>query len=385
MAQNKSFNGRDMGIDLGTANTLVYVRGRGIVLNEPSVVAVNTADGSVLSVGSAAKETMGRTPTNIVAVRPLRDGVIADFEIAERMLRYFIKKVMGSRRLARPRVVVCVPSGITGVERRAVMEAATQAGARQVHLVEEPIAAAIGAGLPVSEPTGCMVVDIGGGTTEVAVVSLGGIVTARSVRTAGDSMDVAITSYVKKQYALAIGERTAEEIKVSIGSASPAGSLSVPRVSEAVRRPERNVEVFIPGQSEDPEDTQALLPPDRCTIRGRDQATGLPKVLELTADEVRHALAEPVDSIVAAVRATLDETPPELAGDIMDRGIVLTGGGALLRGLDVRLGRELNIPVLVADDPLDCVAIGTGRCVEDFASLRTAMDARPRRPDTVRV
>ncbi|NIY67487.1 rod shape-determining protein [Streptomyces malaysiensis] len=385
MAQNKSFNGRDMGIDLGTANTLVYVRGRGIVLNEPSVVAVNTVDGSVLSVGSAAKETMGRTPTNIVAVRPLRDGVIADFEIAERMLRYFIKKIMGSRRLARPRVVVCVPSGITGVERRAVMEAATQAGARQVHLVEEPIAAAIGAGLPVSEPTGCMVVDIGGGTTEVAVVSLGGIVTARSVRTAGDAMDVAITSYVKKQYALAIGERTAEEIKVSIGSASPAGPLSVPRVSDSVRRPERNVEVFIPGQSEDSEDTQTLLPPDRCTIRGRDQATGLPKVLELTADEVRHALAEPVDSIVAAVRATLDETPPELAGDIMDRGIVLTGGGALLRGLDVRLGRELDIPVLVADDPLDCVAIGTGRCVEDFASLRTAMDARPRRPDTVRV
>ncbi|GAA1130767.1 MULTISPECIES: rod shape-determining protein [Streptomyces violaceusniger group] len=385
MAQNKSFNGRDMGIDLGTANTLVYVRGRGIVLNEPSVVAVNTVDGNVLSVGSAAKETMGRTPTNIVAVRPLRDGVIADFEIAERMLRYFIKKVMGSRRLGRPRVVVCVPSGITGVERRAVMEAATQAGARQVHLVEEPIAAAIGAGLPVSEPTGCMVVDIGGGTTEVAVVSLGGIVTARSVRTAGDAMDVAISSYVKKQYALAIGERTAEEIKVSIGSASPTGPLSVPRVSESVRRPERNVEVFIPGQSEDNEDTQALLPPDRCAIRGRDQATGLPRVLELTSDEVRHALAEPVDSIVAAVRATLDETPPELAGDIMDRGIVLTGGGALLRGLDVRLGRELNIPVLVADDPLDCVAIGTGRCVEDFASLRTAMDARPRRPESVRV
>ncbi|WAP57682.1 rod shape-determining protein [Streptomyces sp. S465] len=390
MAQNKSFNGRDMGIDLGTANTLVYVRGRGIVLNEPSVVAVNTVDGSVLSVGSAAKETMGRTPTNIVAVRPLRDGVIADFEIAERMLRYFIKKVMGSRRLGRPRVVVCVPSGITGVERRAVMEAASRAGARQVHLVEEPIAAAIGAGLPVSEPTGCMVVDIGGGTTEVAVVSLGGIVTARSVRTAGDAMDAAINSYVKKQYALAIGERTAEQIKMSIGSAAPSGPLSVPRVSETVRRPERNVEVFIPGQSEpgqsgDNEDTQALLPPDRCAIRGRDQATGLPKVLELTADEVRHALTEPVDAIVAAVRSTLDETPPELAGDIMDRGIVLTGGGALLRGLDVRLARELNIPVLVADDPLDCVAIGTGRCVEDFASLRTAMDARPRRPDAVRV
>ncbi|MFI0777973.1 rod shape-determining protein [Streptomyces sp. NPDC021212] len=382
MAQNKSFTGRDMGIDLGTANTLVYLRGKGIVLNEPSVVAVNTVDGSVLSVGSAAKETMGRTPTNIVAVRPLRDGVIADFEVAERMLRYFIKKVMGSRRLARPRVVVCVPSGITGVERRAVMEAATQAGARQVHLVEEPIAAAIGAGLPVGEPTGSMVVDIGGGTTEVAVVSLGGIVTARSVRTAGDAMDVAISTYVKKQYALAIGERTAEEIKVSIGSASPTGSWAAPRAGAFARLTERNVEV---PDSGDNEDTQALLPPDRCTIRGRDQATGLPKVLELTADEVRHALAEPVDSIVAAVRSTLDETPPELAGDIMDRGIVLTGGGALLSGLDVRLGRELDIPVLIADDPLDCVAVGTGRCVEDFASLRAAMDANPRRADTVRV
>ncbi|MEU0842966.1 rod shape-determining protein [Streptomyces sp. NPDC005962] len=382
MAQNKSFTGRDMGIDLGTANTLVYLRGKGIVLNEPSVVAVNTVDGNVLSVGSAAKETMGRTPTNIVAVRPLRDGVIADFEVAERMLRYFIKKVMGTRRLARPRVVVCVPSGITGVERRAVMEAATQAGARQVHLVEEPIAAAIGAGLPVSEPTGSMVVDIGGGTTEVAVVSLGGIVTARSVRVAGDAMDVAISTYVKKQYALAIGERTAEEIKVSIGSASPTGSWSAPRAGASVRLTERNVEVLDNG---DNEDTQALLPPDRCTIRGRDQATGLPKVLELTADEVRHALSEPVDSIVAAVRSTLDETPPELAGDIMDRGIVLTGGGALLRGLDVRLGRELDIPVLVADDPLDCVAVGTGRCVEDFASLRAAMEASPRRSDTVRV
>ncbi|WP_432036597.1 rod shape-determining protein [Streptomyces cucumeris] len=385
MAQNKSFTGRDMGIDLGTANTLVYVRGKGIVLNEPSVVAVNTVDGNVLSVGSAAKETMGRTPTNIVAVRPLRDGVIADFEIAERMLRYFIKKVAGSRRLARPRVVVCVPSGITGVERRAVMEAATQAGARQVHLVEEPIAAAIGAGLPVSEPTGCMVVDVGGGTTEVAVVSLGGIVTARSVRVAGDAMDTAITAYVKKHYALAIGERTAEEIKVSIGSAAPGGTLPAPRPGGAVRQSERNVEVVLQGDSGDPEDTQALLPPDRCTIRGRDQVTGLPKVLELTAEEVRHALGEPVDSIVAAVRSTLDETPPELAGDIMDRGIVLTGGGAMLRGLDVRLSRELDIPVLVADDPLDCVAIGTGRCVEDFASLRTAMEARPRRLDTVRV
>ncbi|MEU9791813.1 rod shape-determining protein [Streptomyces sparsogenes] len=407
MAQNKTFTGRDIGIDLGTANTLVYVRGRGIVLNEPSVVAVSTTDGSVLAVGSEAKETIGRTPSNIVAVRPLRDGVIADFEIAERMLRHFIKKVTGNRRLARPRVVVCVPSGITGVERRAVMEAASQAGARQVHLIEEPMAAAIGAGLPVSEPTGCMVVDVGGGTTEVAVVSLGGMVTARSVRMAGDAMDAAITAHVKKRYALAIGERTAEEIKVSIGSAVPVGAWSAPGGTPA-RLTERNVEVVSAarggeslsfdkgdtpdqadtlgvlatgdrlGTGDDPERTQTLLPPDRCTIRGRDQVTGLPKVLELTADEVRHALAEPVDSIVAAVRATLDETPPELAGDIMDRGIVLTGGGALLRGLDVRLSRELDIPVLVADDPLDCVALGTGRCVEDFESLRTVLDARPR-------
>ncbi|MDT0546254.1 MULTISPECIES: rod shape-determining protein [Streptomyces] len=394
MAQNKTFAGRDVGIDLGTANTLVYVRGRGVVLNEPSVVAVSTTDGSVLAVGSEAKETIGRTPSNIVAVRPLRDGVIADFEIAERMLRHFIKKVTGSRRLARPRVVVCVPSGITGVERRAVMEAASQAGARQVHLIEEPMAAAIGAGLPVSEPTGSMVVDIGGGTTEVAVVSLGGIVTARSVRMAGDAMDAAITAHVKKRYALAIGERTAEEIKVSIGSAAPGGAWSAPGVGTSTRLAERNVEVVSAARGgeglsldkgDDPERTQTLLPPDRCTIRGRDQVTGLPKVLELTADEVRHALAEPVDSIIAAVRATLDETPPELAGDIMDRGIVLTGGGALLRGLDARLSSELDIPVLVADDPLDCVALGTGRCVEDFASLRTVLDARPARLATARV
>ncbi|MES4904638.1 MULTISPECIES: rod shape-determining protein [unclassified Streptomyces] len=405
MAQNKTFTGRDVGIDLGTANTLVYVRGRGIVLNEPSVVAVSTTDGSVLAVGSEAKETIGRTPSNIVAVRPLRDGVIADFEIAERMLRHFIRKVTGGRRLSRPRVVVCVPSGITGVERRAVTEAASQAGARQVHLIEEPMAAAIGAGLPVSDPTGCMVVDVGGGTTEVAVVSLGGIVTARSVRMAGDAMDAAIATHVKKRYALAIGERTAEEIKVSIGSATPVSAWSAPGGGSSVRRPERNVEVvsaarggerLSPGKPDkldkgdgldkaaDPEQTQTLQPPDRCTIRGRDLVTGLPKVLELTAEEVRHALAEPVDSIIAAVRSTLDETPPELAGDIMDRGIVLTGGGALLRGLDVRLSRELDIPVLVADAPLDCVALGTGRCVEDFASLRTVLDARPRGLATAR-
>ncbi|MFF4734786.1 rod shape-determining protein [Streptomyces sp. NPDC001262] len=376
MAQSKSFSGRDMGIDLGTANTLVYVRGKGVVLNEPSVVAVNADDGSVLSVGSEAKETIGRTPSNIVAVRPLRDGVIADFEIAERMLRHFMKKVLAGRRFTRPRVVVCVPSGITGVERRAVIEAASQAGARAVHLVEEPMAAAIGAGLPVSEPTGCMVVDIGGGTTEVAVISLGGIVTARSVRTAGDAMDAAIMSYVKKEYSLAIGERTAEEIKMTIGSAAPTGYWSAAGLSALAKQLEKNAEVE--GTDTDPEETQGLKAPERITIRGRDQVSGLPKTLTLTADEIRHALSEPVDAIVMAVRQSLDETPPELSGDIMDRGIVLTGGGALLRGLDVRLSKELDIPVLVADDPLDCVAVGTGRCVEDFAALRTVLDAQPR-------
>ncbi|MFD5000499.1 rod shape-determining protein [Streptomyces buecherae] len=390
MAQSKSFSGRDMGIDLGTANTLVYVRGKGIVLNEPSVVAVNAVDGTVLSVGSEAKRTIGRTPSNIVAVRPLRDGVIADFEIAERMLRHFIKKVSGGRRFSRPRVVICVPSGITGVERRAVIEAASQAGVRQVHLVEEPMAAAIGAGLPVGEPTGSMIVDIGGGTTEVAVISMGGIVTARSVRTAGDAMDAAITSYVKKAHSLAMGERTAEHVKMAIGSAAPTGYWSAQTLDALSRRAGSDVELpaeqaaaveeAAEGAAEsDAERTQALVPPDRCTVRGRDHASGLPKTLELTADEVRHALSEPVEAIVSAVRQTLDETPPELAGDIMDRGIVLTGGGALLRGLDTRLSQELDIPVLVADEPLDCVAVGTGRCVEDFDALRKVLDAQPQR------
>lgn len=376
-----------MGIDLGTANTLVYVRGRGIVLNEPSVVAVNAVDGAVLSVGSEAKRTIGRTPSNIVAVRPLRDGVIADFEIAERMLRHFIKKVSGGRRFSRPRVVICVPSGITGVERRAVIEAASQAGVRQVHLVEEPMAAAIGAGLPVGEPTGSMVVDIGGGTTEVAVISMGGIVTARSVRTAGDAMDAAITAYVKKTHALAMGERTAEHVKMAIGSAAPTGYWSAPALEALAERVGPDVELPAveavadegPGAESASERTQSLLPPDRWTVRGRDHASGLPKTLELTADEVRHALSEPVEAIVSAVRQTLDETPPELAGDIMDRGVVLTGGGALLRGLDARLSQELDIPVLIADEPLDCVAVGTGRCVEDFEALRKVLDAQPQR------
>ncbi|MDT3397575.1 rod shape-determining protein [Streptomyces sp. B1866] len=426
MAFRKSFTGRDVGIDLGTANTLVYVRGKGIVLNEPSVVAVSTHDGSVLAVGAEARDSIGRTPSHIVAVRPLRDGVIADFDIAERMLRHFVKKVTGRR--GRLRLVVCVPSGVTDVERRAVIEAATQAGAHQVQLVQEPLAAALGAGLPVGQPTGCMVVDIGGGTTEVAVLSLGGIVTARSVRTAGNAMDAAIIAYAKKRYSLTIGERTAEQIKVGIGSAAPdAASVAEPpppAVPSALADSSTGVITLAnasPGAwREEPAGGTAPLAPvgtvpdvallgggergsadggergpagggaysagsadvrmpsdERCVVRGRDQVSGMPKVMELSADEVRYALAEPVAGIVEAVRTTLDETPPELAGDIMDRGIVLTGGGALLRGLDARLGRELNIPVLVADDPLDCVAVGTGRCVEDSPALRGLGGTQP--------
>ncbi|MFZ5851576.1 MAG: rod shape-determining protein [Actinomycetota bacterium] len=338
-----SFIGRDMAIDLGTANTLVYVRGRGVVLNEPSVVAVNTSTGGLVAVGAEAKKMIGRTPGNIVAVRPLKDGVIADFDIAERMLRYFIQMVHRRRRLARPRVVVCVPSGVTGVERRAVEEAAQRAGARRVHIIEEPMAAAIGAGLPVSEPTGNMVVDIGGGTTEVAVISLGGIVAAQSVRVAGDELDNAIIQYVKKEYALLLGERTAEGIKMAVGSAFPV-----------------------------PDEPHA-------EIRGRDLVSGLPKTIVVSAAEIRRAVEEPVNAIIDAVRSTLDRCPPELSGDIMDRGIVLTGGGALLRGLDERLRHETGMPVHVAETPLESVALGSGRCVEDFEALRQVLTAEPRR------
>lgn len=338
-----SFIGRDMAIDLGTANTLVYVRGRGVVLNEPSVVAVNTSTGGLVAVGADAKKMIGRTPGNIVAVRPLKDGVIADFDIAERMLRYFIQKVHRRRNLARPRVVVCVPSGVTGVERRAVEEAAQRAGARRVHIIEEPMAAAIGAGLPVSEPTGNMVVDIGGGTTEVAVISLGGIVAAQSVRVAGDELDNAIIQYVKKEYALLLGERTAEGIKMAVGSAFPV-----------------------------PDEPHA-------EIRGRDLVSGLPKTIVVSAAEIRRAVEEPVNAIIDAVRSTLDRCPPELSGDIMDRGIVLTGGGALLRGLDERLRHETGMPVQVAETPLESVVLGSGRCVEDFEALRQVLTAEPRR------
>ncbi|MEU2627811.1 MULTISPECIES: rod shape-determining protein [Streptomycetaceae] len=340
-----SFIGRDMAIDLGTANTLVYVRGKGIVLNEPSVVAVNTNTGGILAVGAEAKKMIGRTPGNIVAIRPLKDGVIADFEITERMLRYFILKIHRRRYLARPRVVVCVPSGITGVERRAVIEASAQAGARQVHIIEEPMAAAIGAGLPVHEPTGNMVVDIGGGTTEVAVISLGGIVTAQSLRVAGDELDNAIVQHIKKEYSLLLGERSAEQIKMSIGSA-----------------------FALEGEKD-----------EHAEIRGRDLVSGLPKTVVISAAEVREAIDEPVNSIIDSVKTTLDQCPPELAGDVMDRGIVLTGGGALLRGLDERLRRETGMPIHIAENPLDSVALGAGKCVEEFEALQQVLDAQPRR------
>jgi rod shape-determining protein MreB len=338
-----SIIGRDMAVDLGTANTLVYVRGRGVMLNEPSVVALNTQTREILAVGSDAKRMIGRTPDNITAIRPLRDGVIADFEATEQMLRFFIQRVHRRRYLAKPRLVVCVPSGITAVEQRAVKEAGYQAGARRVYIIEEPMAAAIGAGLPVHEATGNMVVDVGGGTTEVAVISLGGIVTSQSIRTAGDDLDQAIIGWMKKEYSLLLGERTAEEIKIAIGSAFP-----LPQEPDA-------------------------------EIRGRDMISGLPRNVVVSSAEVRQALEEPLHAIIDSVRTTLDKTPPELAGDIMDRGLVLTGGGALLRGLDERIRHETGMPVHVADGPLDSVALGAGRCVEEFEALQQVLVAEPRR------
>ena len=334
--------GRDMAVDLGTANTLVYVRGKGIVLNEPSVVAINVLDGQLLAVGHEAKRMIGRTPSNIQAIRPLKDGVIADFEICEMMLRYFIRKVH-PRRFSKPQIVICVPSGITGVEKRAVQEAAEYAGARHAYIIEEPMAAAIGAGLPVHEPTGSMVVDIGGGTTEVAVISLGGIVTSQSIRIAGDELDQAIIAFAKKEYSLMLGERTAEEIKMAIGSAYP---------------------------SPDEPHTE---------IRGRDLVSGLPKTIVIGAGEVRHAIQGPVSTVVDIVKTTLDTCPPELAGDVMDRGIALTGGGALLRGLDERLREETGMPIQVADNPLESVVLGTGKCVEDFGALQQVLVPERRR------
>jgi rod shape-determining protein MreB len=323
-----------MAVDLGTANTLVYVRGRGIVLNEPSVVAVNVRDGRPLAVGLEAKRMIGRTPSHIQAIRPLKDGVIADFDICEKMLRYFIHKVH-QHRFVKPRMVICVPSGITGVEQRAVQEAAEYAGARKpAYIIEEPMAAAIGAGLPVQEPTGNMIVDIGGGTTEVAVISLGGIVASQSVRVGGDELDEAIIQYIKKEYSLALGERTAEEVKMVLGSAWPM--------------------------------KQEL----QAEIRGRDLVTGLPKTIATSTEEIREAVNEPVTAIVDAVKATLDKTPPELAADIMEQGIVITGGGALLQGLDARLNHETGMPIVIADNPLHSVALGSGQSLEEFEALK---------------
>lgn len=329
---------RDMGIDLGTANSLVFLKRRGIVLREPSVVAIERDTGQVLAVGDEAKQMIGRTPGNIIAIRPLKDGVIADFDTTQAMIRYFINKALKNRTFfIRPRVVIGVPSGVTPVEERAVREAALQAGAREVYLIEEPMAAAIGAGLPVHEPTGNMIVDIGGGTTEVAVISLGGIVTSRSIRIAGDEMDGAIMQYVKRNYNLMVGERTAEEIKISIGSAYKPSGL---------------------GDQE---------------VRGRDLVTGLPKTIRVTAMEIHQALSETVTAILDAIKATLERTPPELAADIMDRGIVMAGGGALLKGLDRLVSEETGMPVSLAEEPLSAVAQGTGKVLDNIGVLRRVL------------
>ena len=326
----------DMGIDLGTANTLVHVKGRGIVLREPSVVAIKSDTGDILAVGEEAKRMIGRTPGNIVAIRPMKDGVIADFDVTQAMLKYFIAKAMNSKTmLSKPRVVVGVPSGVTEVEKRAVLDAAQQAGAREAYLIEEPMAAAIGAGLPVEEATGSMVVDIGGGTTEIAVISLGGIVTSRSIRVGGDEMDSSIVQYIKRMYNLMIGERTAEDIKIEIGTA-----------------------IVTP-------DTDRTM-----DIRGRDLVSGLPKTLTIQAKEIREALNEPIYKIIEAVKSTLEKTPPELAADVMDHGIMMTGGGALLTNLDKLLSNETGMPVLVSEDALSCVGEGTGRSLENIELLK---------------
>ncbi len=325
---------RDLGVDLGTANTLIYVRGEGIVLREPSVVAKRAGDGQIIAVGEEAKRMVGRTPGEIIATRPLRDGVIADFDTTASMLAYFIRKALKNKTLLRPRVVVGIPSGVTGVERRAVIDATEQAGAREAYLIEEPMAAAIGAGLPISEPVGSMVTDIGGGTTEVAVIAMGGIVTSKSIRVGGDEMDEALIQYCRRAYNLLIGERTAEDIKIAIGSAYP-------------MKEEQSIEV-----------------------RGRDLVSGLPRTVRMTSSEAREALAEPVAQIVEAVKQTLERTPPELAADIVDRGIVLAGGGSLLRGIDRLLSEETGMPVMLTDDPLSAVVLGTGRALEELETMK---------------
>jgi rod shape-determining protein MreB len=336
--------GRDIAVDLGTANTLVYVRGRGIVLSEPSVIALDSVSGEIHAVGAEAKRMIGRTPATISAIRPLRHGVIADFEVTEQMLRYFIRRA-GQGRFAHPRVVMCAPSGATDVEKRAINEACIAAGARQMSLIEEPLAAAIGGGLPIAEPSGSMVVDVGGGTTEVAVLSLGGIVVSESVRVGGYDMDEAIAADVRRRHNLALGQQTAENLKIELGSAWPSEGEEL--------------------QTE---------------IRGRDLVSGLPRQVILTEEEVREALAEPLAAIVLAVRTTLERTPPELAADIVERGIMLAGGGALLRGLDQRLREETHMPVYVAENPLECVAVGAGRSLDEFEAMqRSSRSAGARR------
>ncbi|MDT8317335.1 MAG: rod shape-determining protein [bacterium] len=331
---------KDLAIDLGTANTLVYVKGKGIVSSEPSVVAVHKDTQGVkkvLAVGNEAKKMLGRTPGSIVAIRPMKDGVIADFEITEAMLRYFIQKVHNRKTLIRPRIIICVPSGITQVERRAVRESAEYAGAREVYLIEEPMAAAIGAGLPITEPSGNMIVDIGGGTTEVAVISLSGIVYSKSVRVGGDKLDEAIIHYIKRKYNLLVGDQTAERIKMTIGTVHPQSETKV------------------------------------MEVKGRDLVAGIPKTLEITSDEIKEAMTEPTNAIVEAVRIALERTPPELAAEIVDKGIVLAGGGALLDGLDELLRRETSLPVTIADDPLSCVVIGSGKALDELHILKEVL------------
>jgi rod shape-determining protein MreB len=331
------FLSKDLAMDLGTANTLIYLRGKGVVLNEPSVVAINQDSHQVIAVGQEARNIIGRHGQRIATIRPLKDGVIADFEVTSIMIKYFLAKILKGRQLFRPRLVVAVPTGITSVEKRAVIEAAEQAGARQIHLVEEPMAAAIGAGLPITEPVCNMVVDIGGGTTEVAVISLAGIVFSRSVRVGGDKMDLAVLQHIKRQYNLLIGERTAEHIKTTIGNAYPVG------------------------------ETETML------IKGRDLVSGIPKTVEINSDEIRESIQEQVDSIVETIKIALEQTPPELAADIVDRGIVLTGGGALLKGLDHLLRLETGLPITITEDPLSTVVLGSGKALEEIEILKQVL------------
>ena len=336
MSMNFMYNmfSSDLAVDLGTANTLIYVKGRGVVSSEPSVVAINSNTREILAIGQEAKNMLGRTPANISAVRPMKDGVIADYDTTEKMIRYFILKVHNRKSLVRPRMVICIPSGVTQVEKRAVKDSAIQAGAREVYLIEEPMAAAIGAGLPIQEPSGNMVVDIGGGTTEVAVISLSGIVYANSVRVGGDEMDDNIVNYIKRQYNLLIGTATAEDLKIKLGSAFP------------------------------------LENEIKTEIKGRDLVTGIPKTIEISDSEIREALKESIGKIVDAVRIALEQTPPELSADIVDRGIVLTGGGALLKNLDKRLSHETGLPIIVSDDQLKAVALGSGKVLDDLELLK---------------